>query len=72
MRDLFGRRDSLAKDNVEKLKKHIEAMQSKIEGLRISQKEGWAQDVDRLSNMVERDQASVSLYLQRRVYIRYW
>ena len=72
MRDLFIRHDRLSKDNVERLKKRIEMSQSKIEGLRIAQKEGWAQEVDRLSNQVERDQASVSLYLHRRVFIRHW
>lgn len=72
MRDLFIRHDRLSKDNVERLKKRIEATQSKIEGVRIAKKEGWAQEEDKLSNQVERDQASVSLYLHRRVYIRHW
>ena len=71
MRDLFIRHDRLSGDNVERLKKHIETTQSKLEGIRIAQKEGWEQEVDRLSVSIERDQASIVSLLNRLIFIRY-
>ncbi|KAH8108346.1 hypothetical protein DFH11DRAFT_1634540 [Phellopilus nigrolimitatus] len=70
-RDLFLRHDRLSGDNVERLKKRIEATQIKLEGIRATQKEGWAQEVDRLTGLVERDQATIVSLLNRRVFTRY-
>lgn len=72
MRDLFLRHDRLSGDNVERLKKRIELTQSKLEGARATQKEGWQQEVDRFTVLIERDQASIAAQLNRRVFIRYW
>ena len=71
MRDLFLRHDRLSGDNVERLKKRIESTQSKLEGIRVAQKDGWEGEVDRLSGLVERDQTTIASLLNRRVYIRY-
>ncbi|THH05409.1 hypothetical protein EW145_g4817 [Phellinidium pouzarii] len=71
MRDLFLRHDRLSGDNVGRLTKRIEMTQIKLEGIRAAQKEGWAQEIDRLSSLVERDQASIASSLNRRVFIRY-
>ena len=70
MRDLFLRHDRLSGDNVERLKKRIENTQVKLEGIRAAQKEGWAQEVDKLSGLVERDQATIVSLLNRRIFIR--
>lgn len=71
MRDLFIRHDRLSGDNVERLKKRIEANQMKLEGIRAAQKEGWVQEVDRLTNLAERDQITIQQLLNRRIFIRY-
>ncbi|KAL5513289.1 MVP1 [Sanghuangporus vaninii] len=71
MRDLFLRHDRLSSDNVERLKKRIETTQSKLEGIRVAQKDGWEQEVDRLSGLVEHDQATIASLLNRRIFIRY-
>ncbi|KAI5118686.1 hypothetical protein M0805_003623 [Coniferiporia weirii] len=71
MRDLFLRHDRLSGDGVERLKKRIETTQMKLEGIRTSQKEGWALEVERLTVLIERDQTSIVTLLNRRVFIRY-
>ena len=71
MRDLFIRHDRLSGDNVERLKKRIETTQMKLEGIRAAQKEGWAQEVDKLTSLVERDQITIQQLLNRRIFIRY-
>lgn len=70
-RDLFIRHDRLSGDNVERLKKRIETTQMKLEGIRAAQKEGWAQEVDRLTTVIERDQLTIQQLLNRRIFIRY-
>lgn len=70
-RDLFIRHDRLSGDNVERLKKRIEINQMKLEGVREVQKEGWQGEVDKLTAMIERDQATITSLLNRRVFIRY-
>ncbi|EJD07688.1 uncharacterized protein FOMMEDRAFT_143983 [Fomitiporia mediterranea MF3/22] len=71
MRDLFLRHDRLSGDNVERLKKRIEVTQSKLEGARIAKKDGWEQEVERLTSLVERDQVTIVSLLNRRIFIRY-
>ena len=71
MRDLFTRQDRLGGDQVERLKKRIESNQMRLEGIRSAQKEGWEVEVDKLGAGIERDQASITTYLQRRIFIRY-
>lgn len=70
MRDLFIRHDRLSGDNVERLKKRIEGNQLKLEAYRSAQKEGWQAEVDKLTTMIERDQAMISSLLSRRIFIR--
>ena len=70
-RDLFIRHDRLSGDSVERLKKRIETTQMKLEGIRAAQKEGWAQEVDRLTTVIERDQLTIQQLLNRRIFIRY-
>lgn len=70
MRDLFIRHDRLSGDNVERLKKRIEGNQLKLETFRSAQKEGWQAEVDKLTTMIERDQAMISSLLSRRIFIR--
>lgn len=43
-----------------------------MEGIRAQQKDGWQEDVDRLSGQVEKDQATILAQLSRRVFIRAW
>ena len=71
-RDLFHRHDRLSGDQVEKLKKRVEANSAKLEKARGDQKEGWQAEVDKFSALIERDQAAISAALARRVFIRYW
>jgi len=70
-RELLIRHDRLSGDNVDRLKKRIETTQSKLEGIRVAAKDGWQEEVDRLSNAVEKDQAMIASLMNRRVFIRY-
>ena len=71
-RDLFIRHDRLAIDQVERLKKRIEANSVKLDGTRAAQKENWQEEVDRLAALIEKDQAAIAAQLNRRVFIRAW
>ena len=70
MRDLFIRHDRLSGDQIERLKKRIEGNGTKLEGIRAAQKEGWETEVDKIATLIERDQATISNLLNRRVFIR--
>lgn len=69
---MFIRHDRLSIDQVERLKKRIESNSVKLDGIRTAQKDGWAEEADRLTGLVERDQATVAAQLSRRVFIRVW
>ncbi|PPQ73571.1 hypothetical protein CVT26_010372 [Gymnopilus dilepis] len=69
-RDLFVRHDRLSIDQVERLKKRIETTSVKLDGIRAAAKEGWQEEVERLTAMVEKDQATIAAQLSRRVFIR--
>ncbi|TFK29642.1 MVP1 domain-containing protein [Coprinopsis marcescibilis] len=69
-RDLFIRHERLSVDQVERLKKRVEANSIKLDGIRSAQKEGWQEEADRLTAVVERDQATIAAQLSRRVFIR--
>ena len=71
MRDLFIRHDRLSGDNVDRLTKRIETTQMKLEGIRVAAKEGWQEEVEKLTNNVERDKATIATLLNRRVFIRH-
>jgi len=69
-RDLFIRHDRLSLDQVERLKKKIETNSVKLDGTRTAQKENWQEEVDRLTALIEKDQATIAAQLSRRVFIR--
>ncbi len=72
MRDLLIRHDRLSIDQVERLKKRAETNLLKMEGVRAAQKDSWQEDVDRISGLIEKDQATIAAQLNRRVFIRAW
>ena len=59
-------------DQVERLKKRIETNSVKLDGVRAAQKENWQEEVDRLTALIEKDQATIAAQLSRRVFIRTW
>ncbi|KAF9466069.1 hypothetical protein BDZ94DRAFT_1188039 [Collybia nuda] len=69
-RDLFIRHDRLSIDQVERLKRRVETNSVKLDGIRAAQKEGWEEEVERYTGLVEKDQASIATQLSRRVFIR--
>ena len=69
---MFIRHDRLSGDQVERLKKRIEANQARLEVVRAAQKDGWEADSEKLTALIERDQASILAQLNRRVFIRFW
>ncbi len=66
------RHDRLSIDQVERLKKRAETNLLKMEGVRAAQKDSWQEDVDRISGLIEKDQATIAAQLNRRVFIRAW
>jgi len=42
----------------------------KMEGIKAAQKDGWAEDVERLVGLIEKDQATIAAQMNRRVFIR--
>ncbi len=72
VRDLLIRYDRLSIDQVERLKKRVESTSLKLEGVRAQQKDGWQDEVERLSALYEKDQATILAQLSRRVFIRAW
>jgi sorting nexin-8 len=72
MRDLFVRHDRLSIDQVERLKKRVESNSLKMEGIKAVQKDGWQEEVDRMIGLIEKDQATITSQLHRRVFIRSW
>ncbi|KAF8916300.1 hypothetical protein CPB85DRAFT_354578 [Mucidula mucida] len=70
VRDLLIRYDRLSIDQVERLKKRVESTSLKLEGVRAQQKDGWQDEVERLSALYEKDQATILAQLSRRVFIR--
>lgn len=69
-RDLFIRHDRLSIDQVERLKKRVETNSVKLDGARAAQKEGWEEEVERFTGLIEKDQATIAAQLSRRVFIR--
>lgn len=69
-RDLFGRYDRLGGDQVERLRKRVEANQRKLDGVREAKKVGWEAEEDKLVGAIEADQRAIEVGLRRRVFIR--
>ena len=59
-------------DQVDRLKKRVETNGGKLEAARVAQKDGWEEEVERLTGLMERDQAAIAASLNRRVFIRAW
>lgn len=72
MRDLFLRQTRLSIDQVERLRKRVESAQAKLASMREAQKDGPKDEMDRLVIDIEKDQATITAQLNRRVYIRAW
>lgn len=69
-RDLFIRHDRFSIDQVERLKKRVETNSVKLDGIRAAQKDGWEDDVEKFTSLIEKDQASIAAQLSRRIFIR--
>ena len=72
MRDLFVRHDRLSVDQVERLKKRVDTNSIKLESVKAVAKDGWEEEADKISVTIERDKATISAQLNRRVFIRAW
>ncbi|KAI0953925.1 hypothetical protein AcV7_007318 [Taiwanofungus camphoratus] len=70
MRDLFIRHDRLSIDQVERLRKRIDTNSLKLETVKQTQKDGWEQEADKITVLIEKDQAAIAAQLNRRVFIR--
>ncbi|KAF8573329.1 hypothetical protein K439DRAFT_1375705 [Ramaria rubella] len=70
-RDLFARHDRLSGDQVERIKKRVEAASQRLESIKSAQKDGWVEEADKIISTIERDQATISALLARRVFIRH-
>ena len=71
-RDLFSRHDRLSGDQVERIKKRVEAASLRLETVKSAQKDKWADEADKIIGTIERDQATIGSLLARRVFIRHW
>jgi len=72
MRDLFLRHTRLSVDQVERLKKRVESTQAKLTSVTEAQKDGWEDEAAKLVQNKERDQATITAQMNRRVYVRAW
>ncbi|KAI0924710.1 hypothetical protein AcW1_006749 [Taiwanofungus camphoratus] len=70
MRDLFIRHDRLSIDQVERLRKRVDTNSLKLETVKQTQKDGWEQEADKITVLIEKDQAAIAAQLNRRVFIR--
>ncbi|KAJ7066631.1 hypothetical protein C8F01DRAFT_1020137 [Mycena amicta] len=70
VKDLLIRHDRLSIDQVERLKQRVETTSLKMEGVKVAQKEGWQDEVERQIASIERDKATIAAQLSRRVFIR--
>ena len=59
-------------DQVERLKKRVETVSVRLDGVRVAAKEGWQGEADRLTAIIEKDQGSIAAQMSRRVFIRVW
>jgi len=70
MRDLFVRHDRLSVDQVERLKKRVDTNALKLESIKAVGKDGWQEEADKVAGNIEKDKATISAQLNRRVFIR--
>ena len=71
-RDLFIRHDRLSGDQVDKLKARVDKNSLKLEAVKQGRKDGWEEEADKISGIIEKDQAAIAAALARRVFIRAW
>jgi sorting nexin-8 len=57
---------------VERLRKRVDTNSVKLDGIRSQAKEGWQEEADKLTAMIEKDQGTIAAQLSRRVFIRVW
>ncbi|KAF7770449.1 hypothetical protein Agabi119p4_6423 [Agaricus bisporus var. burnettii] len=69
-RDLLIRHERLSVDQVERLRKRVDANSVKLDGIRSTAKEGWQDEADKLTAVIEKDQGMIAAQLSRRVFIR--
>jgi len=69
-KDLLIRHTRLSVDQVDKLKKRVEITSVKLDGIRAALKEGWQDEADRLTSLIEKDQATIAAQLTRRIFVR--
>ncbi|XP_006461904.1 hypothetical protein AGABI2DRAFT_193263 [Agaricus bisporus var. bisporus H97] len=69
-RDLLVRHERLSVDQVERLRKRVDANSVKLDGIRSTAKEGWQDEADKLTAVIEKDQGMIAAQLSRRVFIR--
>ncbi|CCM01814.1 uncharacterized protein FIBRA_03882 [Fibroporia radiculosa] len=70
LRDLYIRHDKLSGDQVDRMKKRVEVNSLKLENAKQSKKDGWEQDADKFTVLIEKDQNDIAIALKRRVFIR--
>ncbi|KAF7308565.1 Sorting nexin [Mycena chlorophos] len=70
VKDLLIRHDRLSIDQVERLKQRVETTSLKMEGVKVAQKDGWQEEVEKQITSIERDKATIAAQLSRRVFIR--
>jgi sorting nexin-8 len=71
-RDLLVRHERLSVDQVDRLKKRVDINSVKLDGIRTTAKEGWQEEADKLTAIIEKDQGTIAAQLSRRVFIRVW
>lgn len=71
VRDLFGRHLRLSGDKVDALRRRVELNGQKLQATKVAQKDGWQQEVEKLTSSIERDQLDITTALARRVFIRH-
>jgi len=59
-------------DQVERLKKRVDATSIKLDGIRMAARDGWQGEADRLTAIIEKDQGMIAAQMSRRVFIRVW
>ncbi|KXN87384.1 Sorting nexin MVP1 [Leucoagaricus sp. SymC.cos] len=69
-RDLLIRHVRLSVDQVDRLRKRVDATSVKLDGVRAAAKDGWQEEVDKLAAVIEKDQGTIAAQLSRRVFIR--
>jgi hypothetical protein len=72
MRDLFVRHERLSVDQVERLKKRVDSNSIKLESIKAVAKDGWEEEADKIAGTIEKDKATITAQLNRRVFIRAW